>query len=128
MSDILDKVTEMEIKAADFGFNWENPQQILEQITSECQEVQEALALHKEDLLQKSKDELQSEIGDLMHATMSLCVFCNFSIEETLEKNLLKFQKRFAEVVRLAHEAGHTTLQGQSFEKLMEFWQKAKKS
>ncbi len=116
----LQKFADLEKQANDFGFSWSNPTQILDQIKSECLEVEEAL--QKGDL-----DTLQDEIGDLIHATLSLCLFCELDPEETLEKSTLKFQKRLMETIRLAQQAGYETLNGQPISLLLDFWNQAKK-
>lgn len=118
---ILGKITQTEKKADDFGFKWSDCDQIFEQIISECKEI-------KEEIDQKSsKDNLQNELGDLIHATLSLCLFCGFELEETLQKNLNKFDARLSEVIRSAKAAGYNTLEGQPLETLMAFWNNAKK-
>ena len=49
--NLLDKVVALENEAAEFGFEWETANQIMEQIQSECVEVREHL----------SKDSAQSQ-------------------------------------------------------------------
>ena len=122
--DLLKKVEELEQSAADFGFRWENPHQIMEQIQSECVEVDEHLRLGLDKL---DKTELQNEVGDLLHAVFSLCVFCNLNPQDTLKKTLQKFEKRLNAVKKLTPEQGLSTLDGLSFAELMQIWEKAKK-
>lgn len=119
--NIFKEMAAIEKQAAEFGFKWFNHSQILEQIISECKEIA-AVADHTE-----TRNNLQDEIGDLLHATLCLCLFCGFDPLQTLEKSLQKFQKRFTTVVNLAKEAGYTSLENQPFELLMQFWDEAKK-
>lgn len=116
----LKKIALLEQEAADFGFKWETAQQILVQIRSEVAEVE----VHLQD---KNKAKLQEEIGDLLHAAFSLCVFCELSPEETLTNSIDKFEKRFMKVKQLASEKGLTSLNGFEFSELMNFWDQAKK-
>ncbi|WP_031564839.1 MazG nucleotide pyrophosphohydrolase domain-containing protein [Legionella wadsworthii] len=118
----LEKIFLLEKEAADFGFQWENTNQIMEQIQSECHEILEHLHLEH-----KNKSALQEEIGDLLHAVFSLCVYCQFSPEETLNKTLEKFERRLRSVKAIAKEKNLSTLQGQSFNELMSIWNLAKK-
>lgn len=118
--DLLDKVTALEHDAAEFGFKWENTSQIMHQIQNECAEIQEHL------MQMSHPDGLQEEIGDLLHAVFSLCVFCKFSPKETLAASMEKFERRMNSVKAQAREQGLTNLQGHSFESLMSFWDKAK--
>lgn len=121
--DLLDTVLKLENEAAQFGFEWETTDQIMEQIQSECAEIQEHLHLGAS----AERVELQEEIGDLLHAVFSLCVFCKFSPKETLQQTLMKFEDRLNAVKMIATEQGLTHLKGCSFDKLMEIWQAAKK-
>lgn len=118
--DILQKLTNLENEATTFGFKWENPEQIIAQIRSELKEIEVHLNNPAESHL------LQEEIGDLLHAAFSLCIFCQFDADETLAKSILKFEKRFRETQRLAKMNGLTDLKGQPFDKLMQLWDKAK--
>lgn len=120
--NILEKLTYLEKEAEDFGFKWENPHQIMAQIQSECVEINE----HLDSTPSEDKIKLQEEIGDLMHAVFSLCVFCKLSPEETLTNSVNKFERRFNAVKVLAQENALQTLNGMSFDELMKFWDKAK--
>ena len=121
----LKKISALEHEADAFGFSWENAMQIMAQIQSECVEVIEHLeqgkaSPHAQHAL------LQEEIGDLLHAVFSLCVFCKLDPEETLEKTLNKFERRLNAVKSLAQAAGYTDLKGRPFDLLMDFWKQAK--
>lgn len=115
----LDKMTALEMEAADFGFKWETAAQIKEQILSELKEVE--VHLHDND-----KVKLQEEIGDLLHAVLSLTIFCDLDPQQTLQNAVDKFEKRFTSVKKLAYEKGLTDLNGKSFDELMALWDLAK--
>lgn len=119
--NIVDKLVSLENEASAFGFKWETPDQILAQIQSEVSEID----VHLKD---GDRKKLQEEIGDLMHAVFSLCVFCQFDAEETLENSVKKFQRRFKAVQQLAADRGWSTLNGKSFDELMVLWGEAKQS
>ena len=121
--DSLDKLVSLENEASDFGFLWETPAQIMEQIQSECAEINEHL---EQGLAAADKIALQEEIGDLLHAAFSLCVFCNFNPEETLDRTLTKFEKRLKAVKSIAQEQGLSELKGYPFAELMNIWRQAK--
>jgi len=118
--NILDKIALLETEAATFGFKWETPQQIKEQIISEIAEID----VHLQD---KHQEKLQEEIGDLLHAVFSLTVFCGFDPQTTLEKSVNKFEARLTILKQLTAEKGLSTLNGKSFDELMQFWNEAKK-
>lgn len=121
--NLLDKVVTLENEAADFGFKWENTDQIMAQIQSECLEIKEHL---DQGLNETNQGKAQEEIGDLLHAVFSLCVFCNLNPAETLSQTLNKFERRLNAVKIIAQERGATHLKGYSFDKLMELWDTAK--
>ena len=116
--DLLEKVVSLENDADAFGFRWEKTAQI----ESECFEIQEHLHCGPA----ANPIELQEEIGDLLHAVFSLCVFCKLSPRETLKKTLGKFEARLNAVKELAAEQGLMDLNGHSFDELMALWDKAK--
>ena len=121
MMNIFKRLTAIEKQADDFGFMWSDTAQIFEQIQSECEEIKDILKGFQVD-----RHHLQEEMGDLIHAVFSLCLFMKFDAEETCVKSIEKFEKRFAELKRLAHDAGFETLKGQPVEVLMRFWTQAK--
>jgi uncharacterized protein YabN with tetrapyrrole methylase and pyrophosphatase domain len=122
--NLLKKIRSLEEEAAAFGFQWETTSQIMEQIRSECLEVEEHLNVEGN----KDTSALQAEIGDLLHAVFSLCVFCKLDPKETLQQTVDKFERRFLAVKMIAKEKQLTTLQGLSFDELMSIWKQAKKS
>lgn len=117
---ILNKLLQLEDEATNFGFKWDNSDQIMSQILSECAEVK----VHLDD---KNKEKLQEELGDLLHAIFSLCAFNKINALTTLENSVDKFERRFRAVQQLAKEQGYITLNSVAFEKLMQLWDMAKK-
>ena len=113
----------LEKEAEQFGFKWGNTHQIMAQIKSECDEIDE----HLSNINENNKPKLQEEIGDLMHAVFSLCIFCDLDAKETLTKSVDKFDRRLSSVKTIAKENGITTLNGYAFDDLMRFWDEAKK-
>jgi uncharacterized protein YabN with tetrapyrrole methylase and pyrophosphatase domain len=122
--NILKKILILEQEANNFGFSWENTDQIMAQIQSECLEINEHL---EQDSSQINQDKLQEEIGDLLHAAFSLSVFCKLSPEDTLTKTVNKFERRLNAVRNIAAERGLDNLRNHSFDELMTIWHKAKR-
>ena len=117
--DVIETIIQQEKIANDFGFCWEDIDQVLDQIKSECNEVKLAW-------LRGDKENLAEEIGDLINATLSLTIFCDFDPIDLIEKNNKKFQARFNTVVALAKKDGLDTLKGQPLVVLLSYWEKAK--
>ena len=121
--DLLEKIVSLEESASEFGFRWDTADQIMNQIESECEEIKEHL---NHELPQNDKIALQEEIGDLLHAVFSLCVFSGFSPRITLGQSLTKFERRLRAVKLVAEERGLTNLDGKTFDELMQIWNRAK--
>ncbi|WP_133139641.1 MazG nucleotide pyrophosphohydrolase domain-containing protein [Legionella genomosp. 1] len=119
--NLFNKLIDLELDAMQFGFRWDNARQILAQVESECVEVNQLL-----DQDHGENDLLQYEIGDLLHAVLSLCVYCGYDPELTLEKSLNKFEQRFLMVKQLAKSQNLNNLDHLSFEQLMALWKEAK--
>lgn len=119
-SKILERIVLQEKEAKKFGFYWESADQILAQIRSECSEIKEAI--EKQDL-----GNLKEEIGDLMSATVSLCIFLSLDPIETLDKNVEKFQRRYDVLTALVKQDNLVNLQEKTVEVLLSYWDRAKK-
>lgn len=116
---LLKQAEKQGLVAKEFGFYWENFPQLIEQIQSECIEIQEAWD-------KENREHLQEEVGDLIQAAIELAVFCKLDPRETLSKSIEKFQRRYDVVVQLARSEGYDNLHQQPFEILMDYWNRAK--
>lgn len=120
--DIWHRLIELEKKSEDYGLAWPDAMQILQQIESECVEIREHLQQKQFD-----KKALQEEIGDLMHAVMSLAWYCQFDSYQTLVNSCDKFERRFEMIQLISKEQNLDNLKGLNFTQLMEIWNEAKK-
>jgi uncharacterized protein YabN with tetrapyrrole methylase and pyrophosphatase domain len=119
--NIWQRLVDLEKKSEDFGLKWPDALTILQQIESECREIREHL-----DMKNPRMDELSAEIGDLMHATMSLAWFLGFESQNVLDQACGKFEKRLAMMQVIAHEQGEEDLRGKDFNSLLQVWKEAK--
>jgi len=120
---LFNKLIQLENAANHFGFCWEEAKQIIAQMHSEILEI----SAHIETVSQEPNPLLlQEEIGDLLHATFSLCVFLQLNPQETLEKSVNKFERRFNAVKEIATQQGMISLKGRPFSELMQIWGQAK--
>jgi len=116
----LQKLIALERKTAILGFDWPNIDAIIDQIISESDEIRQVLAL------KEGQDRLQEEAGDLLHAAVSLCVFENLDVEQTLTHVAKKFDRRLQALQMVMKEHGYSSLKGESFDFLLELWNEAK--
>jgi MazG family protein len=100
-------------KAAAVGFDWENPEEVLEKLDEELEELAGARA-------GGSESELENEIGDLFFVLVNLARFLKVDPEQALRRSNAKFRKRFAYV------ESHATLPGASLAQMEALWQEAK--
>src|SRR5581483_9341285 len=76
-------------RAANAGFDWETPEQVIEKLHEELAELAEARR-------QASHDELENEVGDLLFVLVNLARFMKVDPEQALRRTNTKFRKRFA--------------------------------
>ena len=117
----LQKLIALERRTARIGFDWPNADSIIDQVISECDEIRQAVKNNEGPV------RLQEEIGDLIHATISLCFFSDFDIEETLSIVSQKFEKRLNALETIMKERGYETLKGETFDVLLDLWDEAKR-
>lgn len=116
----LKKLMKIDHESREFGFEWPHAEMILDHIISECEEIKEVIAQ------KESRERLQEEIGDLLHAAISLNRFSGFDIEETLEKVVRKFENRMASLKTITRRHGLQDLNGQSTEFMLDLWKEVK--
>lgn len=119
--DILKKLIQTDKDARKFGFNWPNYYMILDQIIAECKEVREDLERGS------SRAKLQEEIGDLLHTVISLCIFLELDVEETIQNADIKLLRRMNQLKVLAKGQGLENLKGQTIEYMLNLWKEVKK-
>lgn len=116
----LQRLLASEKAAREFGFEWPHEQMIIDYVFSECHEVLDAIEQNE------PASRIQEEIGDLLHAVISLCIFAGFDVEQTLDKTNDKFSARMAMLKQISREKGLTDLAGKPVDFQLELWQQAK--
>jgi len=106
-------------KAATVGFDWENPEQVLEKLHEELNELAEARR-------SASPDQLEGEIGDLLFVLVNLARFLRVDAEQALRKTNAKFRTRFRHVETRLAEQGRTPGES-SLDEMEALWLEAKK-
>ncbi|MBF0187173.1 MAG: nucleoside triphosphate pyrophosphohydrolase [Magnetococcales bacterium] len=92
--------TKVQQKMARTGFDWRNPEEILEKVTEEASELVEAR--HQND-----PKALEEEFGDLLFALVNVGRHLKLHPENALRTTLHKVINRFHYVEQQLHAAGH---------------------
>ncbi|MFW6389687.1 MAG: nucleoside triphosphate pyrophosphohydrolase [Halanaerobiales bacterium] len=79
---------EIQKKAAEVGFDWEEVEQVIKKVDEENQELKEAIK-------ENDREQIENEIGDLLFAVVNLTRFFEINPEIALVSSILKFKKRF---------------------------------
>jgi MazG family protein len=105
-------------RAAGVGFDWENPEQVMEKLDEELAEFAEARS-------KASPDELEDELGDILFVLVNLARFVKVDPEQALRRSNAKFRRRFGYIEQKLTERGKR-LQDADMEELEALWQEAK--
>lgn len=105
-------------KAAQVGFDWDNINDVVTKIKEELLEVTEAIQDNNE-------QEVFEEIGDLLFAVVNLARFKGINPELALLKTVLKFKDRFSYIEKRVAEKGFK-LEELTLNELDAFWEESK--
>ncbi len=96
----LNIAVEMQIKAANVGFDWPSIESVIAKIYEEINEVLAEVSQAD------NHDRLHDEIGDLLFACTNLARHLNVNPEEALRSGNSKFYKRFSRLEQQLIEQG----------------------
>jgi len=106
-------------KAAGVGFDWENPDQVLEKLHEELAEFAQARQ-------NAAQDELEDELGDMLFVLVNLARFVKVDPEQALRRTNAKFRARWSHIeARLAE--GNRKPKDASIQEMEALWQEAKR-
>jgi MazG family protein len=106
-------------RAAGVGFDWENPEQVIDKLHEELAEFNEARR-------NTAPAELEDELGDMLFVIVNLARFVNVDPEQALRRTNAKFRERFGYIERKLAEQGRT-LQEATVDEMEALWQEAKR-
>jgi len=106
-------------RAAQVGFDWENPEQVIEKLHEELAELDEARR-------NAAQHDLEDEIGDLLFVLVNLARFVKVDPEQALRGTNAKFRKRFGFIERKLAERGKK-LEDSNIREMEALWQEAKR-
>lgn len=114
----LTEALKLQEQAARVGFDWSEPEPILDKIEEEVRELREALA-------QGKPERVADELGDLIFALVNIGRHVNADPENALRGTNTKFRRRFHHIETSLTESGET-LEAATLERMEELWQSAK--
>jgi ATP diphosphatase len=114
----LMEAVKLQAQAAKVGFDWSEPEPILDKIEEEVRELREALA-------SGHPEKVADELGDLLFAVVNVGRHVKADPEEALRGTNTKFRRRFRHIETELHNSGET-LEAATLERMEELWQAAK--
>jgi len=106
-------------RAAGVGFDWENPEQVLDKLHEELAEFATARR-------NAAQDELEDELGDLLFVLVNLARFVKVDPEQALRRTNAKFRARWSHIEARLSEQGRTPEDAKLHE-MEALWQEAKR-
>jgi nucleoside triphosphate diphosphatase len=85
----LMRAQKLQEEAAKVGFDWRNVREVLDKITEETRELEQALG---------NQDEAAEEVGDLLFAAVNLARHLGMDAESALRSANAKFERRFGAI------------------------------
>ena len=113
------KANRIQEKAANVGFDWDEPQQVWEKVKEEISEVAQEI-----DHMDKLK--MEEEMGDLFFSLINASRLYGIDPENALEKTNKKFINRFNYLENKARTLGKS-LKDMTLAEMDEIWNEAKK-
>lgn len=114
----LFKAEKIQRKAARVGFDWAEPEPVLNKVREEFEELAEALRAGR-------KEEAGEELGDILFALVNVARHFEISAEEALRKTIEKFSRRFRHVEDRLRETGKEW-KSTSLAEMDTYWDEAK--
>jgi XTP/dITP diphosphohydrolase len=114
----LVKASRIQDKVAGVGFDWEEPQQVIEKLKEELEEL-------KVEVQAQDQDKMEAEFGDVLFSLINYARFLKINPENALERTNKKFITRFQYLEEKAKEK-NKPLTEMSLAEMDVFWEEAK--
>jgi ATP diphosphatase len=114
------RALKLQQRAAKVGFDWPDPQPVLDKLAEEIEEVREEFAAGAD------KARLQDEIGDALFVLVNLARHADVDFSQALRHANAKFERRFRAMEKIALEEGKP-LAERELEAQEALWQRVKR-
>ena len=114
------RAQKLQDRAATVGFDWNEPQAVLDKIKEELMEVEEEVNSETLDA-----EKIEDEIGDLLFACVNLARHFKIDSETAVRKTNTKFERRFAYIEKSLSDQGED-LREATLEIMDKLWDEAK--
>jgi tetrapyrrole methylase family protein/MazG family protein len=114
----LIRARKVQKRAADIGFDWDDPEGAFEKLTEETRELKEAS-------LEADLEHIREELGDLLFSVVNVARFLDVDPENALERATEKFTERFGKMEDRARLEGKD-LKDMSLSEMDDLWDRAK--
>ena len=107
-------------KAAGVGFDWENPEQVVDKLHEELAEFAEARRGAR-------PEALEDELGDMLFVLVNLARFVKVDPEQALRRTNAKFRRRWSHIEARLGERGKKPEES-TIQEMEALWQEAKRT
>ena len=118
--DLNDRALKVSSDAADLGFDWAHPIDVLDKLAEEIAEIRQAMNLGE------STERIAEEVGDLYFALVNFNRKMHIDSSQAFESGVNKFERRFNALRRYVEQSGCQIAQ-LSDKELDDIWQIVKK-
>ena len=115
----LVKASRIQDKVAGVGFNWEEPQQVIDKVKEELQELDDEIS-------KNNADKIEAEFGDVLFSMINYARFLKINPENALERTNKKFIKRFQYLEKKAKQL-NKPIKDMTLSEMDIYWEEAKK-
>jgi len=116
----LNQAYEVQQKAAEVGFDWNEIEEVIAKIEEEIEELKEVIG-------DEDTDKIEDEMGDLLFAAVNLSRFKSINPEIALLRTINKFKKRF-QYIETSLNKHNKDINKMSLKELDKFWEEAKEN
>jgi XTP/dITP diphosphohydrolase len=115
----LFKAYRIQEKASKVGFDWKEEAPVFDKISEELNELKENVQANK------SKEDIEDELGDLLFSIVNYARFLKINPEDALRGTIKKFSGRFQKIEEFA-KSNNKQLEEMTLEEMDAIWEKAK--